>query len=356
VRAAGVDRVGGPVRLLELPAPRPLRDDEVLIQVHAAGVGNWDEIVRTGGWATGAQPPYALGVAAAGTVIAAGAAVTGLAAGTGGLTHPLPLRQGGTWAEQLIAPAALVARKPAGVPWPAAAALPVPGLTALQTLDGSLRLSAGQTVLVNGAGGLTGGLLVQLAALRGARVIATAGPASASRVRGLGAGLVLDYHQPDWPDEVTAAASALPAAVNAAPGAAARLLPLVEDGGRLATLTSDPPDPERGVHVESVYVRADGASSATWPSCWTGAPSGSPCGPATRWPRRPRRWPRRAAARAGPRSCWRPDRPTARAGPRSCWRPDRPTARWRPRSSASSACPAAGATCWTCCSAAGSSA
>jgi NADPH:quinone reductase-like Zn-dependent oxidoreductase len=258
VRGAGIDRFGDPVRVLPRPDPRALRDDEVLIRVRVAGMGNWDDIVRTGGWATGAAPPCALGVEAAGVITAAGARVSGLQPGDGVLTHPLPLRQDGAWTEQLIAPAALVAGKPAGVPWPEAAALPVPGITALQALTGSAQLAAGETVLANGAGGVTGGLLVQLAALAGARVIATASPASAPRLRRAGADLVLDYHQPDWPDRAQQAAGGpLPAAVNAVPGGAARLLPLIADGGRLTTLTSDPPDPARQVRIDSLYVQPD---------------------------------------------------------------------------------------------------
>jgi NADPH:quinone reductase-like Zn-dependent oxidoreductase len=262
MRGAGIDRFGGPVRVLLRPDPRALRDDEVLIRVHAAGMGNWDEIARTGGWATGVQPPCALGVEAAGVVTAAGAGVSGLRPGDDVLTHPLPLRQDGAWAEQLIAPVALVARKPAGVPWPAAAALPVPGLTALQALTGSLQLAAGETVLVNGGGGVTGGLLVQLATLQGARVITTASAADAARLRRAGADLVLDYHQPDWPDQARkAAGAALPAAVNAVPGGAAQVLPLVADGGQLTTLTSDPPDPARGCGSSPCTCRRTPAGS-----------------------------------------------------------------------------------------------
>jgi NADPH:quinone reductase-like Zn-dependent oxidoreductase len=65
VRAAGVRRFGDPVELLELPEPRALRPDEVLIDVRACGIGNWDEIVRSGGWDLGARPPMALGAEAA---------------------------------------------------------------------------------------------------------------------------------------------------------------------------------------------------------------------------------------------------------------------------------------------------
>ncbi|MGH3008557.1 MAG: hypothetical protein ACRDLM_04020 [Gaiellaceae bacterium] len=64
MRAAGIDAFGGAVRLLELAAPATPGPDEVVIGVHAAGVGNWDEIVRVGGWDVGRRPPLALGVEA----------------------------------------------------------------------------------------------------------------------------------------------------------------------------------------------------------------------------------------------------------------------------------------------------
>ena len=72
MRVAGIRTMGAPVELFEVPEPRQLADDEVLIEVMAAGVGDWDEFVRTGGWDVGRQPPMALGVEAAGTVLAAG--------------------------------------------------------------------------------------------------------------------------------------------------------------------------------------------------------------------------------------------------------------------------------------------
>ena len=65
LRAAGIETRGGEVALLELPEPPPLEVGDVLIEVKAAGVGNWDEIVRTGGWDVGRAPPLALGVEAA---------------------------------------------------------------------------------------------------------------------------------------------------------------------------------------------------------------------------------------------------------------------------------------------------
>jgi Alcohol dehydrogenase GroES-like domain/Zinc-binding dehydrogenase len=185
---AGIGRAGAPVEVIETAEPRPLAGDEVLLEVAAAGVGNWDAFVRDGGWDVGAVPPMALGVETAGTVTAVGGAVSDWTPGDAVLTHPLPLRDQGTWAPMLIAPAALLARKPHSVSWEAAAAFPVPALTAEQVLSDALRVRAGEHVLVHGAGGVTG----------------------------------------------------------------------VADGGRLATITSDPPAGQRGITVYNVYVRPDG--------------------------------------------------------------------------------------------------
>ncbi len=261
MRAAGIDVFGADVRLLELAAPGSPAPDELVISVRATGVGNWDEIVRVGDWDVGRKPPLALGVEAAGVVAAVGEQVTSFALGDELLTHPLPLRHQGTWAELLVAPAALVARKPAAVPWETAAAFPVPALTADQALSEAAPSPAGEWVLVHGAGGVTGGLVVQLAVARGATVVATAGPSSESRVRDYGARVVLDYHDPDWPARVREAAPGgrgVDAAVNAARGGAASALHAVADDGRLATITGDPPTPERGVTVANIYVEADG--------------------------------------------------------------------------------------------------
>jgi NADPH:quinone reductase-like Zn-dependent oxidoreductase len=260
MQVAGIRRIGDRVEIIEVSELRPLAGDEVLLEVMAAGVGNWDEFVRTGGWDVGARPPMALGVEAAGTVMAAGRAVSDWAPGDAVMTHPVPLRDQGTWAPRLIAPAGLVARKPDGASWAASAAFPVPALTAGQVLGEALNIHAGEQLLVHGAGGVTCGLLVAISVARGAQVIATAGPASQQRVAALGARQVIDYHDQDWPSQVRALTKShgVAAAANAAPGGAASVLEAVADGGRLATITSDPPSQQRGITISSIIVRADG--------------------------------------------------------------------------------------------------
>ena len=66
MQVAGIRQAGARVELIDVGEPRSLAGDEVLLEVMAAGVGNWDEFVRTGGWDVGARPPMALGVEAAG--------------------------------------------------------------------------------------------------------------------------------------------------------------------------------------------------------------------------------------------------------------------------------------------------
>ena len=95
MQVAGIRQVGDRVEIIEGGELRPLADDEVLLEVMAAGVGNWDEFVRTGGWDVGARPPMALGVEASGMVVAAGRAVSDWAPGDAVLTHPVPLRDQG---------------------------------------------------------------------------------------------------------------------------------------------------------------------------------------------------------------------------------------------------------------------
>jgi NADPH:quinone reductase-like Zn-dependent oxidoreductase len=260
LRAAGIEAFGDDVALLELPDPPPLEAGQVLIEVKAAGVGNWEAFVRTGGWDVGRVPPMALGVEAAGEVVEVGPEVEWPAAGAAVLTHPLPLPYQGCWAERLVAPAHLVAEKPRNASWAEAAAFPVPALTAEQVVSEVLDVQPGETILVNGSGGVTGGMIVELAANRGARVIATAGDSSADRVSALGADVVIDYHDPEWTRLARDAAgpSGIRAAANAAGGGEADALSTLVDGGRLATITGAPPPEERGISITNVIIRPDG--------------------------------------------------------------------------------------------------
>ena len=258
MRAAGVRVLGGPVELLELADPPGPGDGEVLIDVFAAGIGNWEDLVRTGDWDVGIRPPMALGVEAAGTVRAIGATVSRFAVGDAVMVHSAPLRYQGAWAERFLASEAEVAAKPPSLDWPVAGVLPVPLLTAVQVV-GNLACQPTDVVLVHGAGGLTGGLHVLMAAQTGCRIVATASPSSADRVRAYGAAGVVDYRAPDWQSQLKAhSPGGFTLAINTVPGAAPSLLPFVADAGRLTTITGDAPPSERGIEVKYVIVAADG--------------------------------------------------------------------------------------------------
>ena len=228
---------------MTVPDPRPPAPDEVLIQVMAAGVGNWDEFARVGDWDIGRTPPMALGVEAAGVLTAIGAGVTRWVAGGQVMTFAVPLREQGAWSEQLIAKGDLLAQKPRDVPWAEASAFPVPALTAAQSLREVTTTTADAPLLVNGAGGVTGGIVITLARLQGTQVIATAGPTSAERLKRLGVETVYDYHDHDWPLTVLARTRGVgvSAAINAARGGEPATLSAVAAGGRLATITGRGP-------------------------------------------------------------------------------------------------------------------
>jgi NADPH:quinone reductase-like Zn-dependent oxidoreductase len=139
-------------------------------------------------------------------------------------------------------------------------------------------------------------------------MVATAGPSSAARVRGYGARVVVDYHDPEWPARVRDASPGgrgVGAAVNAARGGAAAALQAVAGDGRLATITGDPPPPERGWRSWTSTSEPTVRGSAHWPSCSRKGCSRSASRRHVRSRRRPRhsRTPSPAASRARVSSC-----------------------------------------------------
>jgi NADPH2:quinone reductase len=150
------------------------------------------------------------------------------------------------YAERVVTPASALARIPAELDLQTAAALPIGGITAVQGLLEDVRLQAGETILVGGAAGGTGALVVQLAHHIGARVIATAGPANLDYARSVGADLVLD-HTHGVKATVDAVRAFAPGGVDVlvdgvSPENVVALSEAVRDGGRVETLTFPLPD------------------------------------------------------------------------------------------------------------------
>lgn len=177
----------------DAPIPQPTAG-EVCIRVRAAGVNPLDLIIREGAREQELphQLPLILGWDAAGDIAAVGEGVTDFVVGDAVYVLADPAKNG-AYAEYLVTDAKLVAPKPTSLDYVAAASVPRSGATAMQALYDLGHVAAGQTVLIHGGAGSVGGFAVQLAKLRGARVIATAGASDVAYAKSLGADQVIDY-------------------------------------------------------------------------------------------------------------------------------------------------------------------
>jgi NADPH:quinone reductase-like Zn-dependent oxidoreductase len=224
---------------MELPTPK-IGADEVLIRVGAAGINPFDWKVADGILKDEKEHrfPLILGFDAAGVVERVGSCVTGLAEGDEVYGHLLkPVIGGGTYAEYVGAPATIVAKKPGSVSVAEAAALPTAGLTALDLVD-AVDPEERDTVLIVGATGGVGSYAVQLAARRGARVIATARRANEAFVRELGAAETIDHTTEDLVGAVLVAhPDGIEAIIDVVsdPLGLGRVARLVKKGGRIAS-------------------------------------------------------------------------------------------------------------------------
>jgi NADPH:quinone reductase-like Zn-dependent oxidoreductase len=221
--------------LERVPRPDP-GPGEVLVDVHAAGVGPWDGWIRAGKSALPQPLPLTLGSDLAGTVAAVGAGVSAMAIGDQvfGVTNPQFL---GAYAEYAVASAGMLANKPNSLSYAEAASVPVVAVTAWQALFDHARLAAGQTVVIHGAAGNVGAYAVQLARRARLRSIATAGTNDIEYVRSLGADKVMDYHTQRFEDE----AKDVDAVIDLVGGETQiRSFQVLRPGGRLISAVSQP--------------------------------------------------------------------------------------------------------------------
>ncbi|MFJ6463586.1 NADP-dependent oxidoreductase [Streptomyces sp. NPDC091387] len=238
---------------------------QVLVRVAATSFNPVDDHIRAGVMAEmlPITLPYVPGIDLAGTVAELGADVTGLEVGDR-VVAMLPLDSAGGAAEYVIAPAESLAPAPRTIELVDAAALPLTGLAAWQTTFELAGLKPGQTVLINGAGGAVGSLVVQLAVDAGAHVTAVDAPQHADRLRGYGTDRVaapLDLAA--GPAAVGGPFQVVVNHVRVSPEELARLTDYVADGGVAASTAGPvPEDPARGVRSASLWVRSDGAQLA----------------------------------------------------------------------------------------------
>jgi NADPH:quinone reductase-like Zn-dependent oxidoreductase len=242
---------------VEQPVPAA---GQVLIRVAATSFNGVDGNIRAG-FMQGPIPvtlPHTPGIDVSGTIAALGAGVEGFQVGDQ-VVGFLPMTEDGAAAEYVLAPADILAPAPASVALADAAALPAVGLTAWQALFDHAKLTAGQRVLINGAGGAVGGYAVQLAKSAGAHVIATASPRSRDRVTAAGADEVID-HTTTAVDAATASVDVVLNLAPVEPAQLASLLDLIQPGGVLVNTTvwmPAPSDKQRDVRGIDLYVRSD---------------------------------------------------------------------------------------------------
>ncbi len=194
---------GGPEVLVyeDSPLPHP-GEGEVLIKVHAAGINPVDWKVREGHLKEMLHHtfPLILGWDVSGVVETLGTSITRLKVGDEVYSRP-DIARDGAYAEFIVVKESEVALKPKSIDHIHAAALPLAGITAWQTLFGAGALSAGQRVLIHAAAGGVGSLAVQLAKWKGAHVIGTASAENHDFLKKLGVDQVVDYRSQRF-DEV----------------------------------------------------------------------------------------------------------------------------------------------------------
>jgi NADPH:quinone reductase len=193
-----VDEYGGPEKMKTIDAPVPAPGPkEVLVKVAYSGVNFLDVYFRTGLYK--AEMPVSLGNEASGTVESVGPEVTDVA--TGDRVAYTMVR--GSYAEYAVVPAAHVVKIPDDLDFATAAAVMLQGMTAHYLTHSTFPLSAEHSCLVHAAAGGTGGLVVQMAKHRGARVFGTVSTEQkAKEVRDLGADEAIVYTKQDFEAEV----------------------------------------------------------------------------------------------------------------------------------------------------------
>ena len=240
MKAVFINQFGGPEVLQYGDMPDPVAGPgQVVIDVVAASINGADWRVRAGLYSEG-KFPLILGRDFSGTVAALGAGVEDLKV-SDAVFGVLEAGREGAYAEKLAITAAIVAKKPATLSHIDAAALALTGLTALISVETTLKLQRGETILIQGGAGGVASIAIQIAKHIGARVITTTSAANIDYVRGLGADQVIDYRAQDF----TQVISGCDAAFDTVGGdVAQKCFAVLRPGGRAAFIASGTQAPQ----------------------------------------------------------------------------------------------------------------
>jgi NADPH:quinone reductase-like Zn-dependent oxidoreductase len=235
-------RTYGPPEVLEYgelsdPVPGP---GEVLVDIHAASVNAADWKMRAGQYAAKVALPHIPGRDFSGVVAATGSAARDFQPGET-VFGVCELPAEGAYAEKIAIRQEIVARKPERLSHAECAALALAGLTALVSIADTLKVAAGETLLIHGGAGGVAGFAIQLAKHFGARVVSTASAANHDYVRNLGADEVIDYRARDF----ARAVSNCDAVFDTVGGEVTmRSFEVLRPGGRLASVAAGARAPE----------------------------------------------------------------------------------------------------------------
>lgn len=236
-----------PLRLAETPTPE-LRDDEVLVEVHAAGVNLLDSKIRDGEFKL-ILPyglPTALGHDLAGVVVKTGPRARQFKVGDEVYARVDDFRIG-TFAEFVPVKEASLAPKPRNLTMEEAASIPLVGLTAWQALVEKAGLKRGQKVFIQAGSGGVGTFAIQLAKHWSATVATTTSAGNTALVKGLGADLVVDYKTQDFEGVLRD----FDVVLNSQDGKTLeKSLNVLKSGGKLISI-SGPPDPAFGAEISA---------------------------------------------------------------------------------------------------------
>jgi alcohol dehydrogenase len=251
MKAFTVDRYGKKEVLRQGDVPEPvLREDEVLIQVHAAGVNLLDVKIRNGEFKLFLpyRTPFALGHDVAGVVARVGSRVRQFKVGDEVYSRPHDLRIG-TFAEFVAVKEDAVAIKPRNITMEEAASIPLVALTAWQALVEQAKLKQGQKVFIQAGSGGVGTVAIQLAKHLGATVATTTSTGNVAWVKSLGADVVVDYKQDDFEKIL----SGYDVVLNSQDGKTlAKSLNVLKPGGKLISI-SGPPDPAFAEQIKAPW-------------------------------------------------------------------------------------------------------
>ena len=254
MRAARVLRFGPPsvITIDDVPRPEP-RAGQLLVRLKAAGVGNWDVLIREG--KVKLQPlPLILGSELSGVIEALGAGVTGFRLGDEvyGATNE---QFSGAYAEYAVPLAGMMAQKPRALTFVEAASAPIVAVTAWEMLFEYAQVTAGQTVLIHGAAGNVGAYAVQLARQAGLHVVATVASSSIEYVRRLGAGRIIDYQTARFEESLTGVDVVLDTVGGDTPQRSLRVL---KPGGILVSSVAPVPEAmQKSYGIRSAYFYVD---------------------------------------------------------------------------------------------------